>query len=180
MINKYKIAILSFTSTIGLFFATTASAVCPVCTLGVAAGLGLARWLKIDDTITGLWIGGFTVLMIMWTIQFFDKKNIKFWGRDIITTIAYYALVIWPLHSIEVIGNEQHTIWGMDKLIFAIVVGSIFFFAFEKWYRAMRAKRGKSLFRYQKVIWPIIPLIVLSIAFYFITKYNLCCYNPFN
>ena len=175
MFNKTKIASLSAFSSLGLFFASAAQAVCPVCTIGVVAGLGLARWLKIDDTITGLWIGGATVMLIMWTFVFLDKKNIKFPGRNIITIIAYYALVFWPLRSLELIGHEQHTIWGMDKLIFSIVLGSISLFGFEKWYRYMRAKRGKSLFRYQKVVWPLLPLIILSIFFYYITKNQLPC-----
>lgn len=178
MLNKTKFNLVFSLAVLGLFLASVAKAVCPVCTVVTAAGLGLARWLKIDDTITGLWIGGFVVLLIMWTIQYLDKKNIKFPGRAILLTIAYYALTIWPLRSIEIIGNAQHTIWGMDKLILSIVIGGISFFGFEKWYRAMRAKRGKSLFRYQKVIWPIIPLIVLSIFFYFVTTYSLlCCYE---
>jgi len=142
MLNKTKLTVLSAFSSLGIFFASIAQAVCPVCTVGVIAGLGLARWLKIDDTITGLWLGGATVLLIMWTFVFFDKKNIKFPGRNIITIIVYYALVFWPLRSLEIIGHEQHTIWGMDKLIFSIVLGSISLFGFERWYRQMRAKRG--------------------------------------
>lgn len=170
MFYKNKIVLASVISFLGIFFAQTALAVCPVCVVGVGAGLGLARWLKIDDTITGLWIGGLTVAMIMWTIEWFDKKNIKFWGRDILTVIVYYVTVIWPLHSIEIIGNEYHTIWGMDKLILTIFIGSIAFFGFEKWYRVMRTKRGKSLFRYQKVVWAWLPLIILSIFFFFVTR----------
>jgi hypothetical protein len=178
MLNKKLISIASFASFFSFVFTSVANAICPVCTVGVIAGLGLARWLRIDDTITGLWIGGATVFLIMWTLHFFDKKNIKFPGRDILTIIVYYALVFWPLRSMEVIGHEQHTIWGMDKLIFSIILGSIALFGFEKWYRYMRAKRGKSLFRYQKVVWPILPLVILSIFFYYVTKYNLlCCYQ---
>lgn len=170
MTNKNKITIASFASLVGIFFAQAASAVCPVCVVGVSAGVGLARWLKIDDTITGLWIGGMTMALIMWTIEWLDKKNFKFKGRDIIIILSYYALVIWPLHSIEVIGNQYHTIWGMDKLILTIFIGSISFFAFERWYRSMRAKRGKSLFRYQKIVWAWLPLIILSIFFFFVTR----------
>ena len=178
MLNKEKIISLSAFSTFGIFFASIAQAICPVCTVGVIAGLGLARWLKIDDTITGLWIGGATVFLIMWTLVFFDKKSIKFPGRNILTIIVCYALVFWPLRSLEVIGHEQHIIWGMDKLIFSIILGGLALFGFEKWYRSMRAKRGKSLFRYQKVVWPLLPLIVLSIFFYYVTKYQLlCCYQ---
>lgn len=167
---KNKITITSLISLLGVFSAQAALAVCPVCVMGVSAGVGLARWLKIDDTITGLWIGGMTVGLIMWTIQWFDKKKIKFKLRNILIILSYYALVIWPLHSIEVIGNQYNTIWGMDKLILAIFIGSITFLGFEKWYRVMRAKRGKSLFRYQKIVWAWLPLFILSIVFYYLTK----------
>ena len=170
MINKNKITFVSLFSLLGTFVASKALAICPVCVVGIGAGVGLTRWLKIDDTITGLWIGALTVSFIVWTIEWFKKKNIDFKGRNIIVILAYYAMVFWPLHSIEAIGSGFNTIWGMDKLIFSIILGSISFFGFEKWYRSMRAKRGKSMFRYQKVIWPMIPLIILSIVFFFVTR----------
>jgi hypothetical protein len=167
--NFHKIK-FSFAALTGIFYASVARAVCPVCVVGVTAGLGLARWLKIDDTITGLWIGGLTVALIVWTIEQADKRNIVFPGRNFLIAAAYYALVIWPLRSLEAIGNQYHTIWGMDKLILTIFIGSISFYSFEKWYRISRAKRGKSLFRYQKVVWPLIPLIILSVVFFFLTR----------
>jgi len=36
---------------LSLILANNAIAVCPVCTLAVGVGLGLSRWLKIDDLI---------------------------------------------------------------------------------------------------------------------------------
>lgn len=168
--NKKKITLVSLVSLIGTFYAQAALAICPVCVIGVSGGVGLTRWLKIDDTITGLWIGGMTVAIIMWTIQWLDKKNIKFPFRNALIIILSYATVIWPLRSIEVIGDEYNTIWGMDKLILTIFIGSIVFYGFEKWYRAIRFKNGGSLFRYQKVVWAWIPLIILSVFFYFMTK----------
>lgn len=170
MLNKDKITLASTVSFLGIFFAQTALAVCPVCVVGVGAGVGLARWLKIDDTITGLWIGGLTVALVMWTIEWLKKKNIRFGGMEILVAAAYYAMVIWPLYSVEIIGHQYHKIWGMDKLILTIFIGSLAFFGFEKWYRAMRAKRGKSLFKYQKIVWAWLPLIILSVIFFFLTR----------
>lgn len=178
MFNKKNLVIVSLVSSINILWVSITQAICPVCVLGVTSGLGLARWLKIDDTITGLWIGGVTVAVLLWTIDWFKKKNIHFTGIELLTTVIFYVLIFWPLRSLETIGNQYHTIWGIDKLILTISLGSIIFFVFEKWYRSMRAKRGKSLFRYQKVVWPLIPLTLLSIFFYFVTKYNLlCCYQ---
>ncbi len=166
-LNKIKI---SFTVLTGIFYASVARAVCPVCIAGVTAGVGLTRWLKIDDTITGLWIGGLTVALIIWTIDQLNKRSISFSGRNFLIVAAYYSLVIWPLRSIEVIGHQYNKIWGIDKLILTIFIGSIVFYLFERWYRLSREKRGKSLFRYQKIVWPLIPLTILSVIFYFLTR----------
>ena len=65
---------------VGLLFAKKALAVCPICTVAAATGIGFSRWLGIDDTITGLWIGGLTVSLITWTIDWLGKKNIRFKG----------------------------------------------------------------------------------------------------
>lgn len=165
-----KIKVASIISLLGLFIAEKALAVCPVCVFGVGAGVGLTRYLKIDDTITGLWIGGLIVGLIIWTIDFFKKRNINFKGIEILITLIYYSFIFGPLYYYDLLGHSLNKIWGIDKLIFSITLGSVCFLAFEKHFRITRARRGKSLFRYQKVVWAILPLIILSIIFYFITK----------
>ncbi len=50
---------------------------CPVCTIAVGAGIGLSRWLGVDDLISGLWIGGLIVSLIGMTILWLNKKNLK-------------------------------------------------------------------------------------------------------
>lgn len=147
-----------------------ALAICPVCTIAVGAGVGLARWLKIDDTITGLWIGGLLVSLSLWTIEYFRKKKWNFVAMPGIVTLFYYAIVIIPLYYSEIIGHPLNTIWGIDRLLFGILAGSIFFFTASVWYYQIKKKRGKALFPFQKVVWTISPLIILSIIFYFLTK----------
>lgn len=167
--NKKYIPILLFLSLL-VFIPTSAQAVCPVCTIAVGAGVGLSRWLGIDDTITGLWIGGLTVSLIMWTINWLNKKNIRFFGRKILVTIIYYAAIILPLYYTNILGHQFNKIWGIDKLLLGIVTGSIFFLAGALVYQKIKKDRGKAHFHFQKVLMPIAPLIVLSIVFYFITK----------
>ena len=47
---------------------------CPVCAVAVGFGLGLSRWLKIDDAISGLWIGALIVslsfILAKWTRKY--------------------------------------------------------------------------------------------------------------
>jgi len=155
-------------------FAEKALAVCPICTIAVGAGVGLSRWLGIDDSITGLWIGGLTVSMITWTISWFDKKNIRFRGRIITTILGYYSLIVVPLYFMGIMGNPLNTLCAcgvVDKLLLGIITGSIAFWFGASWYYYLKEKnQGRAYFPFQKVVMPISPLIILSIIFYFLTK----------
>ncbi len=158
-------------ASVGIFLISgKALAVCPVCTIAVGAGIGLSRWLGIDDTITGLWIGGLTISLTIWTINWLRKKNIKFKGLDSLIVLGYYALTILPLYFSKIIGHPYNTFWGLDKLLLGIALGSIFFFLGVWTYNLIKQKRGKAHFPFQKVVMPIFPLVILSIIFYFLTK----------
>ena len=156
-----------------LLMAKQALAVCPICTIAVGAGVGLSRWLGIDDSITGLWIGGLTVSMVTWTLSWFDKKNVRFRGRTAATIIGYYLLIVVPLYFMGIMGNPLNTICdcGLDKLLIGIVVGSIAFWFGAEWYFNLKEKNdGHAYFPFQKVVMPIAPLIIMSLIFYFLTK----------
>ena len=156
-----------------LIFAKKALAVCPICTVAVGAGVGLSRCLGIDDSITGLWIGGLTVSMITWTISWFGKKNINFKGKNIITAVGYYLLIVVPLYFMGIIGNPLNSLCGcgLDKLLLGIIAGSSAFYFGASWYFFLKEKNnGHAYFPFQKVVMPISPLIILSIIFYFLIK----------
>src|SRR3989338_5982677 len=87
----------------GWLFGASAKAVCPVCAIAVGAGVGLSRYLGIDDTIAGLWIGGLSLSLSLWTIDWFDRKKIQFKYRAFITTLAYDVLIVVPLYCIGII-----------------------------------------------------------------------------
>lgn len=169
MNRKYIPVIFLFFSFLALPMA--AQAVCPVCTIAVGAGVGLSRWLGIDDSITGLWVGGLIVSFIMWTIRWLENKNIRFKGRDALTATFFYFLTIIPLYFTDILGHPLNKIWGIDKLVLGVTAGSIFFWLGDKLYGYLKSKNdGKAHFPFQKVVLPIIPLLILSAIFYFITK----------
>lgn len=150
-----------------------ALAVCPVCTIAVGAGVGFSRSLGVDDSIAGLWIGGLTVSMIVWTISWFVKKNINFKFRSAITIIGYYLLVVVPLYFMGLMANPLEMFRGgpVDKIFLGVVVGSIGFWFGANWYEDMKEKNGgHAYFPFQKVLMPIAPLIIMTIIFYFLTK----------
>jgi len=164
---KYFLGALAFTVS---FQAPAAQAQCPICTAAVIGGVGLARWLKIDDTISGLWIGGLIVAMILWTINWSNRRKIMFWARDIIIVIAYYILVILPLYYYKLIGHPFNQFWGVDKILLGTIIGSIFFYAAYLQYENIKRKHGKAQFPFQKVIMPVGTLLILSLIFWFLTR----------
>lgn len=161
---------------LGIFFfkALPAKAVCPVCVVAVGAGLGLSRYLGIDDTITGLWIGALTVSMIAWTINWFkpklkNQKNLPWWS--LLTVTTYYAMIFWPLINKDLIGHPLNTLFGVDKVVLGLVTGSITFAAVSKWYLIMKKNNNNhAYFPFQKVVMPVVALGILSLLFYLLTK----------
>jgi len=152
-----------------VFSSPKALAVCPICTVAVGAGVGFSRWLGIDDVISGLWIGGLTVSMIGWTISWLDKKNIHFKGRKILITVSYYLLVVPPLYWADIMGHPLNTLWGMDRLLLGIILGSgVFLLAVLGYDWSKRNNAGKSYFPFQKVAMPLGALFLTSFVLYFL------------
>ncbi|TSC93338.1 MAG: Uncharacterized protein CEN89_121 [Candidatus Berkelbacteria bacterium Licking1014_7] len=152
------------------FSPAQALAVCPVCTIAVGAGLGLSRWLRIDDTISGIWIGGLLMSISLWMINWFEKRKIRFTLRNLIVFILTFGLVLAPLYFSEITSYPQNKLWHIDKLFLGAGLGALGFLIGALTYNSIKAKRGQAHFHFQKVAMPIIPLAALSIIFYFITK----------
>jgi len=155
-----------------LLIPAKAFAICPVCTAAALAGVGLSRWLGIDDTISGLWIGGLVVSTTLWTISWLTSKKIVFPLRGALVSVVYYASVLIPFWKSDIIGHPKNVFFGIDKLLLGIVLGSIVFYLGSIIYLKIKEKNdGHAQFPFQKLVLTLGPLIILSIALYFITKY---------
>lgn len=146
-------------------------AFCPVCTVAVAGGVGLARWLKVDDTVSGIWIGGLILSSALWLITWLKTKKYTFFFYQPIIIAATYALIIVPLYYANIMGHPYNTLWGMDRLLVGIIIGSIVFalaLLFEAFLR--NKNHGKVYFYFQKVVVPLIFLAIASLIFYFWAK----------
>ncbi|MDO8512998.1 MAG: hypothetical protein Q7S37_00645 [bacterium] len=153
--------------------ATTAKvyAVCPLCTVAVAGGVVLAEKYGVDNTITGVWIGGLTVSLIAWTINWLNGRKIHFPAMESLVSLAYFLIIPVPLFWKDLIGNPDKTLWGIDKLLLGMIVGSVVFYLTVQAYEYLKAKnKGKAYFPFQRVVMPIGVLALFSIAFYFLTK----------
>ncbi len=169
--NKRILAIFGF-STLGLFPAVVAKAVCPVCIVVVGAGLGLSRWLGVDDIVSSLWIGALLAATSLWTIIWLDKKNWSFKYQKIVVPAAYYILVLVPLYYYDIIGHPYNKIFGIDKIIFGAVLGTIIFMLSLLLHNYLKHKNNfKSFFPYQKVVLPVVILLIFSFIIYFLLKW---------
>ncbi len=162
---------LSIAVITGIFFALSARAICPVCVVAVGAGVGIAEEFGVDDTIIGLWIGALIIALAWWTLNWFIQKNWSFKGCGSLTFLSYYLLILWPLYSGGLIGKELNVLWGIDKLLLGILLGSILFYLSSAFYFYLKEKNGgRAYFPFQKVAMPLGALAITSAIFYFLTN----------
>jgi hypothetical protein len=154
-----------------LFKALPAKAICPVCTIAVGAGIGLSRYLGIDDTVSGVWIGGLLVSVSLWTINFLKKKNWNFEFYRSVVFLGYILIIIVPLYFMGIMGHPFNQIWGIDKLLIGIVFGIIVFWTLAFSHFVLKKKNNnKVYFPFQKVVITVGGLVILSGIFYWLTK----------
>lgn len=136
---------------------------CPVCTVTVVAGLGISRWLGIDDLLTSIWIGAF----ILSFSYVFHNWMVKKWPALQsayslpITIILMYALALLPLIKSPTI----------DRILYGTTLGSVVFLLGVYADKLQRKRYEKIFFPYQKVVFPVVALILASVVMYFVTTY---------
>ncbi len=152
-------------------FSGNAYAVCPVCTIAVGAGVGISRWLGIDDTISGLWIGGLIISSGLWLASWIEKKYKSFKYLDSLSVLAMFLITIVPLSFTDILWHPLNTILGMDKIIFGTILGAFVFTLSVFTDRLLRKTNNEKVYvPFQRVILPLCYLLVGSLIMYLITK----------
>lgn len=141
---------------------------CQICTIAVGAGLGLSRYLGIDDAVSGIWAGALVISISFWLTDWLKKKNHKF--PIYLSVIFWTAFTYIPLWKVGILGHPFNVIWGIDKLIFGGVIGASVFLLAVYTDRKVRKIKGKQLIAFQKVIIPISFLAIASLIIWIITK----------
>jgi len=167
---KNVISSFLFAAIATILILPVAQAVCPVCTVAVGAGLEGMRLLGVDDVITGIWAGGLSLSLFFWTAGWLKKHNVKsaFW-QIVVPFVFYYGLLalVYALPSVQFGVN---TLWGIDKFLLGIIVGTIAFYLGARWYvKIKRENGGHAKFAFQKVVVPLSFLIVATVVFWLIT-----------
>jgi len=146
-------------------FYISANAVCPVCTVAVGGGVLLSRYLGVDDVIIGIWVGGLLVSLGLWTATYIKKKVLKY--QEWLIVGFFWLTTYFGFKQAGFIGHPTCKIHGHDKLLSGIIFGTVAFFlgyGSDLLLRKMNKKNpGKAMFPYQKVVCPIIFLILATI-----------------
>ncbi len=145
---------------------------CPICTVGLAAGVGLSRWLRVDDVISGLWIGALILALSIWTFNWLLKKREKkpFWVL-LLCIVFWYLLTFVPFYYTGLLDTECQKILGLNRLVFGAGLGIVMAAVALKIENfARKGTEKKRLFPFQKVIIPIVILLITS----FILQVGLC------
>jgi len=151
-----------------LLLAIPISAQCPVCIVTVGGGMFLADRLGIDDFLVSLWISGLNVAISFWLAP---KIKNRFFGSPIILSFLMYALTLSYFIFTQQTGSAFNQILGLDKIIFGQTLGLFIWFLgifVDRYTRKLNG--GKILFPYQKVVFPVGILILLTILFKLIFK----------
>ncbi len=162
---------LAFTILATLFVATgVANAFCPVCTVAVGAGLEGARVLGVADIITGLWAGGLTLSLSAWTADYMRRHGVRSRLAYLLNYVVYYgllALIYFVPSGHPMLRFGATTMWGVDQFLLGAIVGSLTFWFAGKWYERIKARNGgHAWFPFQKVVWPIGSLAIVTVVFW--------------
>ena len=145
--------------------------VCPVCTVAVAAGIGILEGWGVNNIIIGIWLGALIVSSIAWMIDWLNRKDIHFLFRKILIIVSFYLIFIWPLYIWKIMGLPENQIFGMDKILFGVIIGSIIFILamIADWY-LRKINENTIVIKYQKVLIPLTFLVIASIIAYLLIK----------
>lgn len=119
--------------------------------------------------ISGLWVGALILSSALWMADWLHKKGVKanLSVLNISMSALFYVIVLVPLFIAGTIGHPYNTVLGVDKLLVGTIIGSIVFLLGISMDKLVRRINGRQLFYYQKVVFPVSFLIIMSIILYF-------------
>ncbi len=164
--------ILLFVISFKLITPTLVFAHCPLCVAGAAAGITLTRWVGVDDSITGIWIGGLLGAIAFWLSNSLGQRNKIFFNRivGLLVYVLIFASTLWSFYAFQLI-IRMDNIFGFDKLTFGMILGSIVFYLVDILNIFIKRKNGKRLFPYQSMVFSLGSMLISSIAVYILINY---------
>ncbi|MCJ7805754.1 hypothetical protein MUP46_03900 [Patescibacteria group bacterium] len=187
MKNSLKITILLLLPGVYLILPPVVSAHCPLCVGGAVVGLSVARFLGVDDAITGLWMAAFLGAIAFWFGTFILRKyDAKISGqiRKFIKPAIYvviFGLTIWSFYAFNnwavlnlkffLINTHLSKIMGLDRLTFGLVLGGAIFYLVDILDNFLIKRNGKVYFPYQRIFFSLGSILLASIILFILLNF---------
>lgn len=145
-------------------------AFCPVCLVATGLFTGIFRWLGVDDTIVGLWLGAFALSLSIFlnNVLFRKGKNVKF--QLTLIAVAIYILLAATLYFTGAFIPDNN-IFGINKIIFGIIFGSLLLAISPPADRLIRKQnQGRMFVSHQKVFVAVGIVLLFSFIFYIMIR----------
>ena len=171
-LSKWIIMWTRVVSCLGLLLLSgITKAVCPVCAIAVSTGVGLTQYLGVDDAVSGIWLGGMAAAVASLSSTWLYRRARFAWGYVILGVICSYLMILSPLYYNQMFGHPLNRLWGIDKLLLGILLGSTGMWLGYVLHVLLKHSRGNRVyFPLQKVVLPLTILLGLSGYFYWITR----------
>ena len=144
--------------------AAAANPACPICTIAIGAGVGVAEQLGVPTAVVGIWAGALLTLLGYWAAKFCDSRGWNFPGRNALLIGLSVAMI-----GFAYVGDLDYSpvwIWNvlyLDPIIFGALVGMVVFILVEKLYEFMKRKNGgHAHFPFERVVLPVVALALCS------------------
>ena len=175
---KLKIFLIVLFSLFAINFAVNpapVSAHCPLCVAGAVVGVTLTRWIGIDDSITGVWIAALLGSMSFWFYAWLISKKVKQIEKykTILKPLIYvlvFGSTLWSFYKFQLI-IRMTQIFGLDKLTFGMLTGSLLFYLVDIGDNLLIKKAGKVFFPYQRIVFSLGSMVILSLTIYILINF---------
>ncbi len=164
---KIKVFLSGLVSAL-VFLPIKALAFCPLCVVATGAFTALFRWLGVDDTIIGLWFGGFILFASIMLNNFLIRKGKKIRFQPFLIFSVFYGLVALFLYLSGTL-TPYNKVFGVDKILLGMTLGGLLLLLSPHLDKFLRKQnRGKIFISHQKVLIAIGLLLVTSLILYFL------------
>ncbi|MEK6904401.1 MAG: hypothetical protein AABW87_02290 [Nanoarchaeota archaeon] len=169
---------LIFLISIFLFFVLpSAYAHCPLCTGAVVAGAAGAKYLGLDVTIIGIFVGAFAISLGLWVSR---KIKSYFKYQSLVIIILSFILTVVPvmpyvndLVPVPVLltggaGSLLNKVYFVNKLLLGSIIGAVVTFIGYLLHLLIKVRHGKVIVPFQGVVITMLLLLLASVPVYFI------------
>ncbi|MGC8880728.1 MAG: hypothetical protein ACP5OX_00385 [Minisyncoccia bacterium] len=136
-----------------------------LCPITISVSLWLSRYLGIDDLTLGLWLGALILSLSYQFYLFLKKRKFSFPFSFLIILIVFWFLSFLPIFNRINWAQKESFFCGLPRVIFGSFLGMLALFLSDFLNNKFLEKYhgGKVYFTYQRVIVPLIILIIISI-----------------